>query len=48
VILWLNGTFGVGKTSTATELAGILPGARQFDPVGNAKDVPPFPAKDSH
>lgn len=32
MILWLNGTFGVGKTSTATELAGILPGARQFDP----------------
>jgi hypothetical protein len=32
VIIWLNGTFGAGKTSTATELAGILPAARQFDP----------------
>jgi broad-specificity NMP kinase len=32
VIIWLNGTFGAGKTSAATELAGILPGARQFDP----------------
>jgi hypothetical protein len=32
VIIWLNGTFGAGKTSAAVELAGILPGARQFDP----------------
>jgi len=32
VIIWLNGAFGAGKTSTAAELAGMLPGARQFDP----------------
>ena len=32
MIVWLNGTFGAGKSSTAAELAGILPGARQFDP----------------
>ena len=32
MIIWLNGTFGAGKTSAATELAGILPDARQFDP----------------
>jgi adenylylsulfate kinase-like enzyme len=32
VIIWLNGTFGAGKTSTAAELAGILTDARQFDP----------------
>ena len=32
MIIWLNGTFGAGKTSTAAELAGILPGVRQFDP----------------
>jgi hypothetical protein len=32
VIIWLNGAFGAGKTSTARELAGILPGVRQFDP----------------
>jgi hypothetical protein len=31
VIIWLNGAFGGGKTSTAVELASILPGARQFD-----------------
>ncbi len=32
MIIWLNGTFGAGKTSTATELADLLPRARQFDP----------------
>jgi AAA domain len=32
MIVWLNGTFGAGKSSTAAELADILPGARQFDP----------------
>jgi hypothetical protein len=32
VIIWLNGAFGGGKTSTAAELAGSLPDARQFDP----------------
>jgi shikimate kinase len=32
VIIWLNGTFGAGKTTTARELAGRLPNARHFDP----------------
>ncbi|GGK96110.1 ATP-binding protein [Planomonospora parontospora subsp. parontospora] len=31
MIIWLNGTFGAGKTTTAEELAGIVPGARVFD-----------------
>ncbi len=31
MIVWLNGTFGVGKTSTAGELVSLLPGARIFD-----------------
>jgi hypothetical protein len=30
VIVWLNGTFGAGKTTTAHELASLL-GARTFD-----------------
>jgi hypothetical protein len=30
VIVWLNGTFGAGKTTTARELASLL-GARTFD-----------------
>ena len=32
MIIWLNGTFGAGKTTTATHLAGRLPNARVFDP----------------
>jgi hypothetical protein len=32
VIIWLNGTFGAGKTTTATHLAGRLANARAFDP----------------
>ncbi|HKF00169.1 MAG TPA: ATP-binding protein [Actinomycetes bacterium] len=32
MIVWLNGTFGAGKTSTANELVRILPGARIYDP----------------
>jgi hypothetical protein len=31
VIIWLNGTFGVGKTTTSKELAAVLPDARIFD-----------------
>ncbi|MFE7749529.1 AAA family ATPase [Streptomyces sp. NPDC057428] len=31
MIIWLNGTFGVGKTTTAGELTARLPGARLFD-----------------
>ncbi len=32
VIIWLNGAFGSGKTSTAAELLPLVPGARLFDP----------------
>jgi AAA domain len=32
VIIWLNGTFGVGKTSTADRLAALIPDGRVFDP----------------
>ncbi|WP_327235896.1 AAA family ATPase [Streptomyces sp. NBC_01317] len=32
MIVWLNGTFGAGKTTTAKELTGLLPQARVFDP----------------
>lgn len=31
MIIWLNGTFGVGKTTTATELTKLVPAARIFD-----------------
>ncbi|MFG1794736.1 AAA family ATPase [Nocardia sp. NPDC049149] len=31
MIVWLNGTFGAGKTTTARELVGLLPEARIFD-----------------
>jgi hypothetical protein len=30
MIVWLNGTFGTGKTTTATALVAALPGARQW------------------
>jgi tRNA A37 threonylcarbamoyladenosine biosynthesis protein TsaE len=29
VIIWLNGTFGAGKTTTAAELLTLLPGSRR-------------------
>jgi chloramphenicol 3-O-phosphotransferase len=32
VIIWLNGTFGAGKTSTAERLAALIPGSRVIDP----------------
>jgi len=32
VIVWLNGTFGAGKTATAAELLPLVSGARLFDP----------------
>ena len=32
MIIWLNGTFGVGKTSTAHRLAALVPDGRVFDP----------------
>jgi hypothetical protein len=32
VIVWLNGTFGCGKTATAAELRGLIPSSRVFDP----------------
>ncbi|MFI6779217.1 ATP-binding protein [Nocardia sp. NPDC050412] len=31
MIIWLNGTFGAGKTTTATELTALLPQSRIFD-----------------
>jgi hypothetical protein len=31
MIVWLNGTFGAGKTTTAEELTGLLPDSRLFD-----------------
>ncbi|MEU2421188.1 AAA family ATPase [Streptomyces sp. NPDC007851] len=31
MIIWLNGTFGVGKTTTSKKLAAALPDARVFD-----------------
>jgi hypothetical protein len=32
VIVWLNGTFGCGKTTTAAELRCLIPSSRLFDP----------------
>jgi chloramphenicol 3-O-phosphotransferase len=32
VIVWLNGTFGAGKTTTAAELLALVPDSRLFDP----------------
>ena len=32
MIVWLNGTFGAGKTTTARHLASRLANARHFDP----------------
>jgi AAA domain-containing protein len=32
MILWINGPFGVGKTSTANEVVQLLPDARIYDP----------------
>lgn len=32
VIVWLNGTFGVGKSTTSRNLTALLPRCRQFDP----------------
>ncbi|GAA1981368.1 AAA family ATPase [Kitasatospora viridis] len=31
MIIWLNGTFGVGKTTASKQLTTLLPGARIFD-----------------
>ncbi|GAB2953542.1 AAA family ATPase [Streptomyces pseudoechinosporeus] len=31
MIIWLNGAFGVGKTTTANELTTLLPDSRLFD-----------------
>jgi 8-oxo-dGTP pyrophosphatase MutT (NUDIX family)/predicted kinase len=37
VIVWLNGAFGTGKTTTARELVDLIPGSTFYDPqlVGN-------------
>lgn len=32
MIVWINGTFGAGKTTTARELVGLRPELRLFDP----------------
>jgi hypothetical protein len=32
MIIWLNGAFGGGKTTTAAELRGLIGGSRVFDP----------------
>lgn len=32
MIVWLNGTFGCGKTTTAAELRSSIPSSRVFDP----------------
>lgn len=32
MIIWLNGTFGCGKTSAAAELHSLVPSSRVFDP----------------
>jgi broad-specificity NMP kinase len=32
MLVWINGTFGVGKTTTAKALTDRLPGHRLFDP----------------
>ncbi len=34
MIIWLNGIFGCGKTSTAAELHALIPSSRVFDPDG--------------
>ena len=32
MIVWLNGAFGAGKTTTALRLPALVPGSRLFDP----------------
>ena len=32
MLVWINGAFGAGKTTVATELCRRLPAARRFDP----------------
>ncbi len=32
MLIWLNGTFGAGKTTTANELTMVLPDSRVYDP----------------
>ena len=32
LVVWINGAFGVGKTSVAEELVPLLPGSLLFDP----------------
>ncbi|MFE2284274.1 NUDIX domain-containing protein [Streptomyces sp. NPDC059443] len=41
MIVWINGTFGAGKSSTARELTGLLPDSTLFDPefIGDALRV---------
>ncbi|MGW6942723.1 NUDIX domain-containing protein [Streptomyces xanthophaeus] len=41
MIVWINGTFSAGKTSTARELVGVIPDSTLFDPefIGDALRV---------
>jgi adenylylsulfate kinase-like enzyme len=32
MIVWINGAFGAGKTTTAELVTELLPGAKIFDP----------------
>jgi 2-phosphoglycerate kinase len=32
MIIFINGAFGVGKTSVATELSSLIPDSLMFDP----------------
>ncbi|MFF3150967.1 ATP/GTP-binding protein, partial [Streptomyces sp. NPDC057927] len=32
MIVWINGAFGAGKTSTARELIDLIPNSTLFDP----------------
>jgi hypothetical protein len=47
MIVWLNGTFGAGKTTTGKELAELLPDSRLFDAeqvgsmLGHVSGLPP-------
>ncbi|MBC2864553.1 NUDIX domain-containing protein [Streptomyces mexicanus] len=47
MIVWLNGSFGAGKTTTARELVELIPNSTLFDPevIGGALTHPLLPPK---
>ncbi len=45
VIVWINGAFGVGKTSVAKSLVGLWGGATLFDPEGLGFVLSRFPSR---